>query len=145
MGSRYCLRRKFGQIGWWKGSDRPMSRAVITDGDQPSLDFDEEILQIVLPGLDADGLVSSDLLLDLVDLIAIEQEIEPLLESPALKSAYLQAREQLDLPPNPDMAGPLLPQAASSPQPEPSPAKVEASGQQPASDSSGAMSQAMPA
>lgn len=64
--------------------------------------------------------------------------ITPGLESPALKSAYLQAREQLDLPPNPDMAGPLLPQAASSPQPEPSPAKVEASGQQPASDSSGA-------
>ena len=33
------------------------------------------------------------------------------LESPALKSAYLQAREQMELPPNPDTTAPPTPQA----------------------------------
>jgi hypothetical protein len=67
--------------------------------------------------------------------------ITPGLESRALRSAYLQAREQLDLPPNPDTAGPL-PQAASSPQPEPAPVKVEANAKQATGDSNGADSAA---
>ena len=67
--------------------------------------------------------------------------ITPGLESRALRSAYLQAREQLDLPPNPDTAGPL-PQAASSPQPEPAPVKVESSGKQATGDSNAADSAA---
>jgi hypothetical protein len=56
--------------------------------------------------------------------------ITPGLESPALKSAYLQAREQMDLPPNPDPTARLLRETSSdtssNPQPEPAPAKVEA-------------------
>jgi hypothetical protein len=51
--------------------------------------------------------------------------ITPGLESPALRSAYLQAREQLDLPPNPDTAGPILPQTISNPQTEPAPDSVD--------------------
>jgi hypothetical protein len=35
--------------------------------------------------------------------------ITPGLESPALKSAYLQAREQMGLPPNPDTTAPIYP------------------------------------
>ena len=59
--------------------------------------------------------------------------ITPGLESPALKSAYLQAREQLDLPPNPDTTVPLSPQAPSAPSAEPTAAKVEGGGQPPPS------------
>lgn len=53
--------------------------------------------------------------------------ITPGLESPALKSAYLQAREEMDLPPNPDPTAPLLREDSSNPHPEPAQAKVEAS------------------
>jgi len=41
--------------------------------------------------------------------------ITPGLESPALRSAYLQAREQLDLPPNPDTTAPNAPPVPLSP------------------------------
>lgn len=41
--------------------------------------------------------------------------ITPGLESPGLRSAYLQAREQMELPPNPDPTAPPMSQAASAP------------------------------
>jgi opacity protein-like surface antigen len=68
--------------------------------------------------------------------------ITPGLESPALKSAYLQAREQLDLPPNLDATAPLFHQAASSQPPGAAPAKGDANGKPPAGDANGANSAA---
>ena len=41
--------------------------------------------------------------------------ITPGLESPALKSAYLQARQQMGLPPDPDTTAPILPQVPPVP------------------------------
>jgi len=52
--------------------------------------------------------------------------ITPGLESPALKSAYLQAREQLELPPNPDSTAPAT--APQPPSPQPSSPTVSAKG-----------------
>jgi outer membrane protein W len=64
--------------------------------------------------------------------------ITPGLESPALRSAYLQAREQLDLPPNPDTTAPLLPQAASAPAPDAATIKMVASAKLPGGESNDA-------
>ncbi|HEX7505764.1 MAG TPA: hypothetical protein VF550_03260 [Polyangia bacterium] len=58
--------------------------------------------------------------------------LTPGLESPALKSAYLQAREQMDLPPNPDTTAPPAPQAKAVPAPEVA-VKGEGGGQPPPS------------
>ena len=55
--------------------------------------------------------------------------ITPGLESPALKSAYLQAREQMDLPPDPDTTAPLSPQAPSVPATDGAAVKIEGIGQ----------------
>ena len=63
--------------------------------------------------------------------------ITPGLESPALRSAYLQAREQLELPPNPDTTAPLLPQAPSAPAPDAAAVKMVASSKQPLDESNG--------
>ena len=60
------------------------------------------------------------------------------LESPALKSAYLQAREQMGLPPNPDATAPLSFEVPSAPEANGVPAKIEANGKHPSSDSTGA-------
>ena len=64
--------------------------------------------------------------------------ITPGLESPALRSAYLQAREQMDLPPNPDTTAPLLSQAPSAPAPDVATVKMVASSKQPPDESNGA-------
>ena len=63
--------------------------------------------------------------------------ITPGLESPALRSAYLQAREQLDLPPNPDTTAPLLPQAPYAPAPDTATIKMVASDKQTSGESNG--------
>jgi hypothetical protein len=63
--------------------------------------------------------------------------ITPGLESAALKSAYLQAREQLDLPPNPDSTAPLLRATTANPPSAAPPAKVEADSTKPTSDATG--------
>ncbi len=47
--------------------------------------------------------------------------ITPGLESPALKSAYLQAREQMGLPPEPDTTAPLSPHGPPAPPASPAP------------------------
>jgi hypothetical protein len=54
--------------------------------------------------------------------------ITPGLESPALRSAYLQAREQMELPPNPDPTAPLLRGIYANPQAQSVSAPVEVSG-----------------
>jgi hypothetical protein len=50
------------------------------------------------------------------------------LETPALKSAYLEARELMGLPPNPDAAGTAVPLASSAPEAKASPATPVKSG-----------------
>ena len=60
------------------------------------------------------------------------------LESPALKSAYLQAREQGGLPPSPDPTAPLLPQAARAAETTAGPAESAATGTQGAAEATGA-------
>jgi len=69
--------------------------------------------------------------------------ITPGLESPALKSAYLQAREQLDLPPNPDTTVPLSPLPPGAPAAESTAVKIEGGGLRPPSELNGALSGAM--
>ena len=64
--------------------------------------------------------------------------ITPGLESPALRSAYLQAREQMDLPPNPDTTAPILPQAPPVPATDAATVKMVASSKQPAGESNAA-------
>jgi hypothetical protein len=64
--------------------------------------------------------------------------ITPGLESPALRSAYLEAREHLDLPPNPDTTAPVFPQAPSVPAPDATAVKMVAGSPPPLGESNGA-------
>jgi hypothetical protein len=60
--------------------------------------------------------------------------ITPGLESPALKSAYLQARQQMGLPPDPDTTAPISPQVPPVPAFNEGTAHLEKSRKPPAND-----------
>jgi hypothetical protein len=63
--------------------------------------------------------------------------ITPGLESPALKSAYLQARQQMDLPPDPDTTAPISPHAPPTPGADAGTVKSVEKGSLPASAANG--------